>query len=301
MTCVECSETVDPFVDGELDGDAARDVAAHLNDCDHCSALVAESRALRAAVRVEMPLLTAPDPLRTRLGAAIRALETAPGVTPTGITPIEGRAGPRGWPGRPWQWLAAAAVLFAVGGGSWRLGVEDGRSTVGEEADAPIRDAIVASHLRSLQANHLMDVASSDRHTVKPWFNGKLDFSPAVLDLAAQGFPLLGGRLDYVDGRPVAALIYGHARHIINVFVWPTTSGQVSDESPATVHGYHVRHWVRDDMTSWAVSDVGEQDLDKFVSLLRTADAAPPAPIPATPPATSPAAPPARASASGKK
>jgi anti-sigma factor RsiW len=289
MTCVEFSAEVDPFVDGELDGDTARAMAAHLTGCETCAALTAETRAVRTAVHEELPMLAAPEALRERIGAAIRALEVAPGVAPDGapdVAPrIERRPSLRVWPARQWQWLAAAAVIVAVGGGSWRLGVNHGLSVGGSAADFPIRDAVVASHLRSLQPGHLVDVPSSDRHTVKPWFNGKLDFSPPVLDLAGQGFPLIGGRLDYMDGRPVAALIYGRARHIINVFVWPVASEQGTDASPSTMRGYHVRHWTRDGMTFWAVSDVADADLDRFVSLLRATDTTPPAspPAPAAP------------------
>ena len=173
------------------------------------------------------------------------------------------------------QWLAAAAaaaLYVVVGAAAWMLGVAYGRAP-GSNAELALRDAVVASHVRSLEASHLIDVASSDRHTVKPWFDGKLDFSPPVPDLTAQGFPLIGGRLDYLDNRPVAALVYGRAKHDINLFIWPapaeSSPGSSPDAAPSTVRGYHVRHWVRDGMTFWAVSDVAEPDLASFVSLFQ--------------------------------
>jgi hypothetical protein len=130
-----------------------------------------------------------------------------------------------------------------------------------------IGDQVVASHIRALQASHLVDVASSDQHTVKPWFDGRLDYAPPLRDLAAQGFPLEGGRLDYVDGRPVSALVYRRARHAINLFVWPAASHREREPSSRVVNGYNIVRWSEGDMAFWAVSD----DLDEFVRLWRPA------------------------------
>ena len=131
-------------------------------------------------------------------------------------------------------------------------------------------DEVVSSHVRSLQVNHLADVASSDQHTVKPWFSGKLNFSPPVVDLASQGFVLVGGRLDYRDGRPVAALVFRLNLHPINLYIWPSTG---NEEAPriGEQEGYHVLHWNMDGMEYWAVSDVADSDLKNFSELLRTA------------------------------
>jgi len=132
----------------------------------------------------------------------------------------------------------------------------------------------VSAHLRSLQPGHLTDVETSDRHTVKPWFNGKLDFSPPVHDLAARGYPLLGGRLDYVNGRSVAVLAYGRRQHLINVFVWPAVPGQGNGPDLRDRQGYHLRHWSTSDYTYWVASDLNPTELQDFVRLLQEADSA---------------------------
>ncbi|HEV7556333.1 MAG TPA: hypothetical protein VGO00_12790, partial [Kofleriaceae bacterium] len=172
---------------------------------------------------------------------------------------------------RAWQWplaIGALAGVFAV------------VSTVGlyvalPSADERTGDEIVSSHVRSLLADHAVDIASSDQHTVKPWFNGKLDFSPPVRDLAAEGFPLVGGRLDYVDHRPAAALVYRHAQHTINVFALPAADAK-RDATPRTgaIRGFHTVRWTQDGMAFWAVSDVDAAELGRLVALLRAPDGA---------------------------
>jgi anti-sigma factor RsiW len=141
--------------------------------------------------------------------------------------------------------------------------------TIGPNPNQRVAAEVVASHLRSLMAAHLMDVASTDQHTVKPWFNGKLDFSPPVTDFAKDGFPLVGGRLDYIDGRPVAALVYQQGKHVINVFMWPIAGDDTSAERIETQHGYHVEQLMVTRMNRWVVSDLNQQELDKFAGLPR--------------------------------
>ena len=136
-------------------------------------------------------------------------------------------------------------------------------------ADAIIEE-VVNGHVRSLMASHLFDVQSTDQHTVKPWFLGKLDFSPPVVDLAPIGFPLVGGRLDYLAGRPAAALVYQRRQHTINLFVAPDRrgAGRAAAEE-RSIRGFHVRHWTHDGMSFWAVSDLNDGDLDAFVRTLQ--------------------------------
>jgi len=130
--------------------------------------------------------------------------------------------------------------------------------------DEHVLQDVIAGHVRSLMANHLTDVLSADQHTVKPWFEGHVDFAPPVPDLTAQGFPLVGGRLDYLDKRPVAALVYRRQQHAINLFVWPALPGEARPASTVTYHGYNVVHWTMDGMTYWAVSTLNAQEMQAF-------------------------------------
>ena len=208
---------------------------------------------LRGAIREQMPALAAPDTLRQRVRGAVRDAAS------------ESRR-PRFMTARVKRWLALAASLAVVTSGGWWLGVSRATATA-------LADQVLASHVRSLMPGHLTDVLSSDQHTVKPWFNGKIDYSPPVPDFAGQGFPLIGGRLDYVGGRPVAALVYGRRQHIINVFLWPVSAGSRAGEGGGSAsrsrQGYHELHWTSGDYTYWVASDLALPELEQFAELVR--------------------------------
>jgi len=253
VTHRELELQLDAYVDGELAPEDARELEAHLSACGDCARLHEARVALSAAIREQVPALHAPDALRQRVRATLRDA--------AGTTRVRW-----GLPAVATRWLALAASLATVAVGGWRLGV----SRADEDA---LAGQVLASHVRSLMPGHLTDVVSSDQHTVKPWFNGKLDFSPPVYDFAGRGFPLVGGRLDYVGGRPVAALVYGRRQHLINVFLWPATRGSVGGgPRVATQQGYHLLQWTSPEYAYWIVSDLGLAELRGFAQLLQQAD-----------------------------
>ena len=210
---------------------------------------------LGGAIRTRASRHRAPPALAANIMAAL----AAEAGSEAGARSADSARG--GWHG--WGWLRL--------GSAFACGVLAGLAILlvnPAPIDDPLAREVVASHVRSLMVSHLSDVASSDQHSVKPWFNGKLDFSPPVEDLAAAGFPLAGGRLDYVNQRPVAALIYHRHQHTINVFVWPA-SGQPA-QKPARIarQGFNLESWRKDGMQFWAVSDLNDRELGEFTSLL---------------------------------
>jgi mycothiol system anti-sigma-R factor len=236
MTCEAAENLVESYLDDELDASLAAQMREHLASCSSCAAAHAGQLELRAGIREQAPYYRAPDGLRDRITVALRQADR----------PAAG----------PWRWLALAASLLLAVSLAWN---------VAQFRAHDAGETILASHIRSLMANHLLDVPSSDQHTVKPWFNGKLDFSPDVKDFAGQGFPLLGGRLDYLDGRPVAALVYQRRRHVINLFTWP--SAESGGATELSRNGYRAIHWTSAGMTYWAVSDLGAGELRQFANL----------------------------------
>ena len=243
MDCHSVEELFDAYVDRELAPADASSVRDHLAGCPDCARRVTEREALGRLVRLA-PYYTAPAALRTRIA------QTAP----------RSRSIPRRF-----VWAAAAAVLVAALGGSAAF-VQWSRRPGPVDT---IAVAVVDSHVRALMGEHLFDVRSSDQHTVKPWFLGKIDFAPPVVDLAARGFPLTGGRLDYITGNPAAALVYRRSQHTINVFIWPESAAGPGVPDARSIRGFHVRHWIRAGMSFWAVSDLNDAELDEFVRLLR--------------------------------
>jgi anti-sigma factor RsiW len=253
MSCPHSEQEIGAYLDGELDLASALAFERHLEECPDCARALAAQRALREAIGAA-DLRFRPSPRLTR--HLRRTLVEQPAGAPA--------AG--AWPS--WRRLQAIAALLLVAVASWGLG------RVWPPRPAPdLADEIVKSHVRSLLSDHLADVVSTDRHTVKPWFTGKLDYAPTVVDLAGHGFPLIGGRLDYLGHHPVAALIYRADRHVINVFTWPTAydaEGSGAEPAIASRQGFHVVHWSRGGMTYWAVSDAGEDRLRRLADLLRS-------------------------------
>ena len=224
--------------DGELDAAQSAELAQHRETCAECRANWATLEASRKAVR-ELPYHAAPAALRATLAAK---LAPAPAPQPH----VRHR-----WWREPLSFAvgaALAAMLLLV---------------VRPQGNDALLASLVDDHVRSLQPGHFYDVASSDKHTVKPWFDGKLDFAPPVKDLSAEGYPLVGGRLDYLGGRAVAALAYEHGKHPINLFVWPAGTGATTPTASVR-EGYNVLHWDSDGMTLWAVSDMEKGELEEF-------------------------------------
>src|ERR1700730_12501294 len=254
MSCELTQHFVPGYLDGELDLVRTIEMETHLKSCPACAQELENQQALRAALRRSSLSYAAPAVLRDRIQSSLR--------TSSGVGVQERKIK---WPSlHIWQWAGAVAVLALFSLTGWQLTAR----LRAPSSDQRITAEVFSSHVRSLEANHLMDVVSSDQHTVKPWFDGKLDFSPPVEDLASDGFPLVGGRLDYLEGREVAAPVYQRRKHFINVFVWPGAAGSSSTQTLEPRQGYNIMRWSRAGFEFWAVSDVAAPDLAEFVRLL---------------------------------
>lgn len=264
MNCEETLKLIDGYVDAELDPITGEKLERHLRDCPRCRVAYEAQRALMGAIRTAAPYYSAPSELRHRIQSSLRS-EIESGSARNAdlgralIRP-EAKTGRSPLPITHWNWLAIAAVLLFVAIVTWNLAPRT-RPTDGEEFLAA---QLIASHVRSLMANHLTDVASSDQHTVKPWLDERLDFAAPVLDLTSNGFPLVGGRLDYLDNRPVAALVYQRRKHYINLFIWLRDPKPTGGTETISRQGYHLLHWLDPDFNYWAVSDVSANDLQTF-------------------------------------
>jgi anti-sigma factor RsiW len=248
MACERADTVVHGYFDHELDALKAAEFESHLEQCPECVAALDALESLRSTINIAHPYEKMSASFRKKILADLHV------KTPTVMAPARVTT--------DWRWLAIAATFLLLIFGGWRvalLGRGDSREIMASK--------IVDAHLRSLQPGHLADVISTDQHTVKPWFDGKIDFAPPVRDFTEQGYPLQGGRLDVVDNRTVAALVYGRRKHVVNVFIWPTSE---KDATPRTgsIQGYQWIDWRKQGMEFYAVSDTAPADLDQLQHLI---------------------------------
>jgi anti-sigma factor RsiW len=263
MNCSEAEVLIHALIDGELDAGHAREVEAHVATCADCAKKLAAFRELRQAMTAADLKDKAPAALRARIEAALPLPQASARAADAVVVPAP-----------------AARSLnrrFFVGGfalGSALSGAIAATFVLGvfnDERQQRIAGEVVSAHLRSLQPGHLTDVETSDRHTVKPWFNGKLDVAPPVIDLTALGFTLIGGRLDDINGETVGAIVYRRRNHVINLFVAPAQGASQGaqgarrqEPTSRTRHGFNVLHWQEGGLDFWAVSDIAAGELDEF-------------------------------------
>jgi anti-sigma factor RsiW len=247
-----CEETLlHALVDSELDAGHAREVEGHVASCERCAAQLRDYRGMHEALSAPGTRYRAPESLRQRIeGALPTTNERQSRAVVPGRRLLKGFAMGSAMSTA----LAACLVLFVVH-------TQEDQRIVGD---------VVSAHLRSLQGNHLIDVQSTDQHTVKPWFNGRLDVAPPVIDLTSQGFTLIGGRLDYIDGRPVAAIVYKRRLHVINLFV-SQSAGSESRATMEKLQGFAVWSWAWSDLNFRAVSDINPVELQEFGDKLKAA------------------------------
>lgn len=252
------------LVDGELDAANTLVIETHLKTCSDCRAELERIEGVREILASAELADRTPDALRSRIDAMLKA-EAKPSVPRARVAPRK--------PVAPRRWAVAGRGGAAhVLSGRWVSGAMAGAVAaslalmlaVPQVTHTDTEDQLIQSHVRSLLAEHLVDIPTSNRHVVKPWFNGKVDFAPPVPDLAAQGFPLVGGRLDYIDNHEVAAIVYRRGLHTINLFVWPARSLSLPNDVITRRGGYSLVRWTQGGLEYWAVSDVAQSDLDLF-------------------------------------
>jgi mycothiol system anti-sigma-R factor len=250
MSCDFSGTLLHAYLDGELDAVRAAEFERHLETCRECTANLGAAESLRSSLQRAQLYETAPAEVRKKIRSELKI----------------STGGTSGSKVATWRWLAAAAAILLVTSVAW-FAVPHFR-WMGPDSSSSVTSAeVIDAHIRSLQAGHLTDVASTDQHTVKPWFDGKLDFIPPVRDYMDEGFPLIGGRLDVLGERNVAALVYGRRKHFINVFVWPTKDADTPIHPPGSRQGYQWVHWRHKGMEFCAISDVSAQDLHELAQL----------------------------------
>jgi anti-sigma factor RsiW len=244
MTCAENEILLHALLDGELDAGHARDVERHLADCRSCAAQLDAYRALGRAISAAQLRYAAPMSLRRRIEAALPPIPAAARRTANRRSVLKGFV-----MGTALSTAMAASLMVAV----FRA-----------DQDQHLLGDVVSAHVRSLQGEHLTEVQTSDQHTVKPWFNGKLDISPPVVELTAQGFTLIGGRLDYLDGRAVASIVYRRRKHVINLFVAEGAPSQHERAKLETIQGFNILRWAAGGLEFIAISDINSEELQEF-------------------------------------
>jgi len=259
--CVDMRLLIQAGVDGELMPADTAGVEAHLERCPSCAALQTQLMVLAARIHQDVPHYAPPDELLAVVQARVAAIAPPPETTATGAN--DNRAG--WWHRLPRPRLVAVAPF----GGGFALAACLALVFLLPRTSS-LPDAVVSDHIRALQPGHLMDVVSTDQHTVKPWFDGRLDFAPPVKDLKVEGFPLNGGRLDYLAGKPVAALIYQRRQRIIDLYVWPDGDHLDHSSTEGSRSGYNYLRWSQNGMAFWAVSDLAANELTDFAELVRT-------------------------------
>ena len=265
MNCAEAEVLIHALIDGELDAGNTAAVETHVAACPACAAKLTAFHAMRQAM--------AEASLKERASAHLRARVEA--ALPSQPLRVSGRAEPA----RAFRLGSRLESWRESWRGSWRTffgGLTLGTAlsaavaaslvvaVIRNDQDQRIADEVVSAHVRSLQAGHLTDVQTSDQHTVKPWFNGKLDVAPPVVDLTAQGFTLIGGRLDYIDGEAAGSIVYRRRNHVINLFVARHLGAERGGAKIETTHGFNVRHWTQGGLDFWAVSDINPDELEEF-------------------------------------
>lgn len=248
MTCQQTHKLLHSYIDGELDFLNNVDLERHFEECEPCAVEYRNQLSLRTLIKQEGQYFEAPDILKKRIQKSL-------------AREVEGTA-KRSWFSQT-QWRVAALVLVTLSAALIGF-ILVNRSN--SQTNDLLAQEVVSNHVRSLLADHLIDVASSDQHTVKPWFDGKVNFSPVVKDLSPQGFPLIGGRLDYVANQTVAALVYQRRKHYINLFIWPN-AGPVKENS--SIQGFNVICWNSSGTSYCAVSDMNAVELQQFASLIQ--------------------------------